>query len=460
VPLTPTFETSHFVALAQRARDNPVLAYGIAVVAVAAATLLRLLFVPFAMQGVPFITYYPAIIIATIFGGLWPGIFAALASAIIAWFAFIPPGFTFEHTGPQFVSLLLFLVISGINIAMVVLLNKAIERLVAHERNIRALVEGAPNGIVVVDEYGVIRTVNRSAETLFGYDRSEMLEQKVELLVPQMKRVAHVAYRREFLKDPETRPMGAGRDLTAVRKDGTEFPVEIGLSPVSRDHKAAVVATVIDISERKAAQERQQFLVRELKHRSANLFSVIQSIAGRTFGEKYTLAVAKKIFEGRLMALSRAHNMLAEAAWTGAPLAEIIKKELEAFADHVSVNGCELLVNTPAAQQFALIVHELATNASKYGALSAASGKVAIEGKIERVNGEQIFAMAWRESGGPRVRKPRRNGFGSTILVEGARKFGRHADLRFQPEGLSYELRLSLSSIVAEQSPPPSSLAS
>ena len=96
---------------------------------------------------------------------------------------------------------------------------------------------------------------------------------------------------------------------------------------------------------------------------------------------------------------------------TGAPLAEIIKKELEAFTDYISVSGCDLLVNTLAAQQFAMIVHELATNASKYGALSAATGMVAIEGKIERVNGEQIFAIAWRESGGPRVRKPRRRGF-------------------------------------------------
>src|SRR5262249_605693 len=103
------------------------------------------------MQGIAFTTYYPAIIIATIFGGLWPGIFAPLPSALIAWFAFIPPEFTFEHTGPQLVSLLLFLIISGVNIAIAVLLNKAIERLVAHERNIRALVEGAPNGIVVVD---------------------------------------------------------------------------------------------------------------------------------------------------------------------------------------------------------------------------------------------------------------------------------------------------------------------
>jgi two-component sensor histidine kinase len=187
---------------------------------------------------------------------------------------------------------------------------------------------------------------------------------------------------------------------------------------------------------------------------------VVQAIAARSLDKGKTLREAKEILDGRLAALGRAHRMLAEAAWTGAPLDEIIKDELKAFADHVSVSGCELLVNTPAAQQFALIVHELATNAAKYGALSAPTGKVVILGKIERVNGEHIFAMAWNESGGPSVRKPRRKGFGSTILLEGARQFGRHADLRFELEGLRYELWLPLSTILAEQSPPPSVRAS
>jgi two-component sensor histidine kinase len=107
-----------------------------------------------------------------------------------------------------------------------------------------------------------------------------------------------------------------------------------------------------------------------------------------------------------------------------------------------------------AAQQFALIMHELATNAAKYGALSSPNGKIAIQGKVEHVDGEQIFAIAWKETGGPPVSKPRRKGFGSTILVDGAKKFGQDAKLHFDQGGLRYELRVPLNSIEATQATP------
>ena len=306
-----------------------------------------------------------------------------------------------------------------------------------------------PNGVIVVDDRGIIRTVNRSIEKLFGYDRLELLGKSVEMLVPGPKAANHKTERETFQRHPEARAMGAGRDLSGLRKDGSEFPVEIGLNPIIRNGKNAVLATIIDISERKKAQDRQQFLVRELNHRSQNLFAVIQSIAARSLSEGHTLGDAKAVFEGRLHALARTHKMLADAAWAGAPLADIINYELDAFAKHLSVTGCDLFVNTPAAQQFALIIHELATNAVKYGALSAPEGRVFIEGKIEHVNGEHVFSMLWKESGGPPVHRPKHKGFGSVILIDGARSFGRQAMLNFKRKGVCYELRLPLSTIEA-----------
>jgi hypothetical protein len=101
--------------------------------------------------------------------------------------------------------------------------------------------------------------------------------------------------------------------------------------------------------------DHQQFLIRELKHRSQNLFAVIQAIVSRTLAEGQTLSDTKKTLETRLAALTRSHAMLAESGWTGAPLNRILSEELISFAGQVSITGCAILLNTPAAQNFALI---------------------------------------------------------------------------------------------------------
>jgi two-component sensor histidine kinase len=143
--------------------------------------------------------------------------------------------------------------------------------------------------------------------------------------------------------------------------------------------------------------------------------------------------------------------VIAEAASKGASLVDVLNRELAAFSTNVSVNGCDLLVNATTAQHFALIVHELATNAVKYGALSAADGRVLIDGKLERANGETLFWWSWTESGGPAVTKPRRKGFGSLILLDGAKQFGRNVALNYEREGLRYELTFPLLEIAGRE---------
>src|ERR1700750_3116980 len=132
--------------------------------------------------------------------------------------------------------------------------------------------------------------------------------------------------------------------------------------------------------------------------------------------ESQSLSEAKQAIEMRLAALARTHAMLADSGWTGAPLEQIVSEELTSFVNQVSCTGCSLLLNTPAAQSFALIIHELATNAVKHGALSTPGGRIAIRGREQDHNGVRLFQFEWTETGGPAVREPERKGFGSSIL--------------------------------------------
>jgi two-component sensor histidine kinase len=228
--------------------------------------------------------------------------------------------------------------------------------------------------------------------------------------------------------------------------------ISLTVSPIMTAEGHIIGASKIarDITERKRAHERQLFLIRELEHRTKNFFAVFHAIVNRSLVEPHTLAEAKAILSGRLQALAQAHAMLADAAWRGAPLTDIIRKQLAGFAENnLSISGCDLNVNTPAAQHFALAVHELATNATKYGALSVPHGHVSIKCNVERSNGHSTFSFMWKESGGPPVVPPTHNGFGSSFLLNSAKQFGPHVALNYEPDGLRYEVRFPLRAIEA-----------
>jgi two-component system cell cycle sensor histidine kinase/response regulator CckA len=124
------------------------------------------------------------------------------------------------------------------------------------EERFHQLIEGAPNGMVMVDQGGIILVVNAQIEKMFGYDRGELIGSKIEKLIPTRFHERHPAYRETFVENPNARPMGTGRELYALRKDGTEFPVEIGLNPLKTDEGIVVVGTIIDITERRQAEQR------------------------------------------------------------------------------------------------------------------------------------------------------------------------------------------------------------
>jgi PAS domain S-box-containing protein len=324
------------------------------------------------------------------------------------------------------------------------------ERRAAEER-FHLAVEAAPNGMILVDNEGRIALINSQAEKLFGYSRDELIGQKVEMLVPERFRALHASHRANYLAQPAVRLMGAGRDLFARRKDGTEVPVEIGLSPITTTQGAMILSAIVDITDRKRAQESQQLVIRELKHRTQNLLMVVQTIANRSVDEARTFAEAKYVMNGRLNALAQAYRALADADWVGAPLGEIIDRQLAIMANRISVSGCNLVVLPSAAQQFAMIVHELTTNSLKYGALSTLDGRVSIEGKINHGDKDGMFSFVWTETGGPVVSLPSHKGFGSVILLDSAKQFAENVTADYLPAGLVYSLKVSLSTIGANR---------
>jgi PAS domain S-box-containing protein len=239
------------------------------------------------------------------------------------------------------------------------------------------------------------------------------------------------------------RPGGGWRWLSAeglvefAEQDGHRVPVSI----VGASH---------DITVRKEAEAQQQLLVDELSHRVRNTLAIIQSIAAQTLRETPDPAAFKKAFTERLSALSRAHGLLTNALGNGATHTDLCNTTLSPFSRSagraaIQVHGPAATVTPNVAVTLCLMIHELATNAAKYGALSVPNGRVVLEwhesawqpGDIART----YIELHWIESGGPEVKPPPRQGFGSRLIEATAEQVRGEGSLDFKPEGLRYHLR-------------------
>jgi PAS domain S-box-containing protein len=305
------------------------------------------------------------------------------------------------------------------------------------EERFRLAVEAAPSGMVMSDADGRIVMVNAHAETLFGYDRDELVGERIELLVPERFKPGHPAYRETYTRQPRSRPMGAGRDLFARRKDGTEVPVEIGLSSIETSDGVMTLAAVVDISGRKRDEAQRELLLAELNHRVKNTLAVVQGIAHQTF--KNTDPDARRSFEGRLVALAVAHNLLTNANWENASLEQLAADTLHTSGpsgERVTLSGPRILLPPREALALAMALHELCTNAVKYGALSNDTGRITLEWSRSEVPDAQL-ELVWREHGGPPVSPPTRRGFGSLLLDRTlAHDLNGKVAMEFKPDGL------------------------
>jgi two-component sensor histidine kinase len=193
--------------------------------------------------------------------------------------------------------------------------------------------------------------------------------------------------------------------------------------------------------------ERRELLTRELQHRTKNLLAVIQAIASASLQE----SPGRDAFFDRLHALAKAQDLIIEGAGRGALITGVVRNALESFGARALIEGPEVLLNSNAAQGFALILHELATNAAKHGSLSVEGGTVSVRWSIDASVAEPTIVFQWRERGGPPVTPPERKGFGTVLLERAVPTSGTPPHFDYSREGFAYEVRATL----AEQSQPP-----
>jgi PAS domain S-box-containing protein len=212
---------------------------------------------------------------------------------------------------------------------------------------------------------------------------------------------------------------------------------------------------VMDITERKRAEERGRILTAEVNHRAKNLLAVVQSVAKQTARMDDPGAFTQN-FDERLAGLAASHDLLVQAEWGGVDTATLIRAQLAHFADligtRILLDGPAVLLKADAAQNIGMALHELGTNASKYGALSHPSGVIHVGWNISRSDGQPKFEMCWREQSGPAVSPPTRSGFGQVVMVDMLEySLDAQVSLTYDPTGLVWHLKAPLDEVT--QSP-------
>ena len=206
---------------------------------------------------------------------------------------------------------------------------------------------------------------------------------------------------------------------------------------------------LVDITERKRAENRQKTLIDELNHRVKNTLATVQSLAMQTVRHSDSLQDFNRRFETRLLGLARAHDLLTTRHWEDAPLGFLAREVLAPMSggseDKVHIQGPEVMLNPRAALNLTMVLNELATNAAKYGALSAEGGSLSISWQLSKGVDQMMVDLTWQERGGPAVEAPRRRGFGTRLMercIE--RDLGGELDLVFEPVGLSCRMSIPL----------------
>jgi PAS domain S-box-containing protein len=307
-------------------------------------------------------------------------------------------------------------------------------------RQLASIVEFSDDAIISKNLDSIILTWNKGAERLFGYSAEEVIGKPVTILMPPERLVEEGA----ILERIRSGERIEHYETVRRRKDGSLVDISLSVSPVKNTQGSVVGASKIarDITDRKRSEAQLAILAREAEHRAKNVLASVQATVH--LSQSDTPAGLKAAIEGRIQALANVHALFVESRWAGADLRDLVTQELSPYSQNqdtrTRTDGPSVLLEPDVAQSVAVTLHELATNAAKYGALSAAEGRVHVEWS-QAADGRLV--LRWTETGGPLVSAPTRKGFGSRVMEAIIR--GQKGEMRFdwRAEGLACEVAFS-----------------
>ena len=307
-------------------------------------------------------------------------------------------------------------------------------------RRLASIVECSDDAIYSLSLDGIITSWNEGAEQIFGYATEEVIGRPITILIPSDRRDEELAIiervrRGERIKHYET---------VRQRKNGSLIVISLSLSPVTSAEGEIVGASKIarDITERKRSEEQIATLAREAEHRTKNVLATVQATVN--LSQSKTLDGLKRAIEGRIQALANVHALFVKSRWNGAELSSLVVQELAPYLhdkeSRAHIDGPQLLLEPNTAQTIAMTLHELATNAAKYGALSVVEGRIEVKWSLAA---DDRFILTWIEKGGPTVKKPTRQGFGTRVMERMIRdQLKGKLSLDWRAEGLACEIIL------------------
>lgn len=327
----------------------------------------------------------------------------------------------------------------------------------AQKAEIESLLLSAPIGFAFFDrEHRYVR-LNRELAEINGFPLEEHLGRTIEEVLPVNAKVVVPILERVFSTGETIRNLEVEGETPS--SPGVTRSWLTGFYPVASADGVigAVGAWVVEITERKRAEEKIRLLMREVNHRSKNILSVVQAVARQTLLDGNPAESADR-FSRRLGGLSASHDLLVRNAWVGVTLHDLVRSQLSHVEDMVGgrihIEGPPLLIGPAAAQTIGMALHELVTNAAKYGSLSTGSGHVSIDWRLEGPEGSE-FVFIWKERDGPKVSVPKGSGFGTLLLSRlTALGLDGRGVLSYEKTGVCWELRVAVEKLTCQDPQP------